>query len=166
MRRNSSDMSAGKAASGPRILYGRAMIVYVNDGALQPVFIHQRCQRCQRRQWRRCQRRRHQTVSIPPSSAGTRWSRGATVGSALAVPKVTARIPAGSSTDVTNDRRSMASFSSRNRYDTEIYQAQRGNANHEIVNSRPARPGSGTASKSVSLPPKIPKWWREGRSRS
>jgi hypothetical protein len=51
---------------------------------------------------------------------------------------VTARIPADSSTDVTNDRRSMASFSSRKRYDAEDYQAQRGNASHE-----PASPGWG-----------------------
>jgi hypothetical protein len=53
----------------------------------------------------------------------------------MAAPTVTARVPADSSTDVTNDRRSMASFSSRKRYDAEDYQAQRGNAIHELVSS-------------------------------
>jgi hypothetical protein len=53
----------------------------------------------------------------------------------MAAPTVTARIPADSSADFTNDRRSMASFSSRNRYDAEDYQAQRGNAIHELVSS-------------------------------
>jgi hypothetical protein len=132
-----------------------ALIVYVNDPRFKPVFTHQRCQR---RQWRRYQRRRHQTVSILRSFAGTRWSRGATAGSALAVPRVTARNPAGSSTDVMNDRRSMASFSSRKRYDAEDYQTHSGNANHETINSQAARLGSAAARKPVSLPPKIRLW--------
>jgi hypothetical protein len=53
----------------------------------------------------------------------------------MAAPTVTARIPAGSSTDVTNVRRSMASFSSRKHYDAGDYQAQLGNAIHELVSS-------------------------------
>jgi hypothetical protein len=76
---------------------------------------YQRRQRL-RYQRRRYQRRRHHTVSILPLSAGAR-SRGATVDSASAAPTVTARIPADTSIDVTNDRRSIASFSSRKRYD-------------------------------------------------
>ena len=79
--------------------------------------------------------RRHQTVSILQLSVGTGWSRGAAAGSAIAASTVTARIPADSSTDVTNDRRSMASFSSRKRYDAEDCQAQRGNASHELASS-------------------------------
>jgi hypothetical protein len=85
-------------------------------GGSRTVFAHQRRQRwCQYR--RRCQyqRRRHKTVSMLLSSADTRWSRGATAGSALAAPTMTARIPTDISTDVMNVRRSMASFSSRKR---------------------------------------------------
>jgi hypothetical protein len=52
---------------------------------------------------------------MPSSSADTRLSRGATADSALAAPTVTARIPTDVSIDVTNERRSMASFSGRRR---------------------------------------------------
>ena len=79
----------------------------------RPPPYHQRRQ-C-RRQCRRCQRRRHQTVSILPSSAGKTWSRDASAGSAPAIPMVAARIPDAVSSDVTNSRRSMISFSGRKR---------------------------------------------------
>jgi hypothetical protein len=91
-------------------------------GGFRTVFAHQR-----RQYLRRQYLRRHQTFSMPSSSADTRLSRGATADSALAAPTVTARIPIDVSIDVTNERRSMASFSGRRRT-TPKYQAQRRNA--------------------------------------
>src|SRR5208337_3824798 len=84
-------------------------------GAFRAVFAHQRRQYRRPQYLRRQYRRRHQTFSMPSSSADTRWSRGATADSALAAPTVTARIPTDVSIDVTNERRSMASFSGRKR---------------------------------------------------
>jgi hypothetical protein len=66
-------------------------------GGSGTVFAHQRRQYL----------RRHQTFSMPTSSADTRWSRGATAGSALAAPTAAAKISTDISTDVTNDRRSI-----------------------------------------------------------